>query len=617
MSGTRKRYKSPKIAESEEENQTMETVANVNKRSRGKADQTTAKKRIKKNNTKVCATEANTEMDEETTVTFQEGENVIQMRVNRKDDNFGTSESEGSEVEEITFKNPELVDQTNNNATAMELEDGEYPKSDEELDKGELHSKTGQKGHRIQNKATVTNDANNDIATQQTALLATTSKGQSERAKVNDEVQELKATIKKMQKAIDNSGILETASLIKKHFGNESTTTHSKAGTLPDDSYSEVTIYQNALNDLIGKAETEEELTKERSEQDFGIENISSDNNTSSDNDKSLLQEQQSKRLSIDKLIADQRRVIEVGEKGAQKQTGRDTHEPVPSCSRDKTPDEIAEEKAAQLVKDAESSKIRMFQPPGTSQQINQNINQMFSVLADEDYMYLTAHVDDSLQQKIQRGEFVDLARLLPRDRVISEEDNRMQLVIKDGSSFWVPATGTLSISGFGKWSQAFRVYTDLFARANPMRASELIQYSHVIHTISQQFSWDNVYMYDKDFRLHMHRHPKRNWSLILQQAWAMRLREPLRMHSFTQRENNHNNSNNRFGGPKRSNANDICRRFNRGKCTYGMRCKYEHRCSYCFKIGHSVLNCRRAQADRSHNSSNDKAAEIKPEPKA
>ena len=146
----------------------------------------------------------------------------------------------------------------------------------------------------------------------------------------------------------------------------------------------------------------------------------------------------------------------------------------------------------------------------------------------------------------------MDPAKLLPRDRVIVEEDHRMQLVIKDGISYWVTMTDAMNISGFNKWSQAFRVYTDIFARANPMRASELIQYSLVIHTISQQFTWDNVYMYDKDFRLHMHRHPAPNWSMILQQAWAMRLREPLRTHGFVNREaqhnsySNHNNYNSR-----------------------------------------------------------------------
>ena len=50
-------------------------------------------------------------------------------------------------------------------------------------------------------------------------------------------------------------------------------------------------------------------------------------------------------------------------------------------------------------------------------------------------------------------------------------------------------------------------MFSDVYVRAYPNRASELVQYSHLIHTASQSYTWDNVYMYDKDFRLHSARH--------------------------------------------------------------------------------------------------------------
>ena len=48
--------------------------------------------------------------------------------------------------------------------------------------------------------------------------------------------------------------------------------------------------------------------------------------------------------------------------------------------------------------------------------------------------------------------------------------------------------------------------------------------------------------------------------------------------------------------------ANSPCRRFNRGRCNYGVNCRYEHRCTYCNKYGHGSVNCRKAIADRSNN---------------
>ena len=107
------------------------------------------------------------------------------------------------------------------------------------------------------------------------------------------------------------------------------------------------------------------------------------------------------------------------------------------------------------------------------------------------------------------------------------------------------------------------------------------------------QFVWENVYAYDKDFRLHMARYPGRNWSLILHQAWALRLRDKLRSGDFG-----------RSGGGQNSNSrrkNHVyCIRYNKtGKCSFGKGCKFEHRCEYCHKFGHPVINCRKLQADR------------------
>ena len=142
-----------------------------------------------------------------------------------------------------------------------------------------------------------------------------------------------------------------------------------------------------------------------------------------------------------------------------------------------------------------------------------------------------------------------------------------------------------------------------MYSRAHPERASELFQYSHIISMIASQFHWDNVYMYDKDFRLHMARHPERSWAIILQQAWSLRLKDKL---------NNHNSNNGNYGqgrnGKGNNNKNkEICRRFNRGRCSYGSTCRYEHKCNFCNKYGHPVIHCRKAQAER-----NERTSEIK-----
>ena len=59
----------------------------------------------------------------------------------------------------------------------------------------------------------------------------------------------------------------------------------------------------------------------------------------------------------------------------------------------------------------------------------------------------------------------------------------------------------------------------------------------------------------------------------------------------------------------KKIDINDICHRFNRGKCSFSPTCKYEHHCSFSLKWGHAVINCHKAMAERNHKVNNGGAA--------
>ena len=154
-----------------------------------------------------------------------------------------------------------------------------------------------------------------------------------------------------------------------------------------------------------------------------------------------------------------------------------------------------------------------------------------------------------------------------------------MEIVNRGGMSYWVPLADrdNVSINSFYKWEQAFRVYSNIYTYYHPERAGELIQYNHVIYTASQTYAWDNVYRYDREFRTHMNRHHlNRGWAVILQQAWSMYLKDRVPGNSFS-------------GGSKGNGSvrRKLCFDYNQGLCTFGKRCKFEHRCSFCNKFGH------------------------------
>ena len=169
-----------------------------------------------------------------------------------------------------------------------------------------------------------------------------------------------------------------------------------------------------------------------------------------------------------------------------------------------------------------------------------------------------------------------------------SQEDTRMELVSRGGSTYFVPVNeNTGTISHFGRWEQAFRVFSNVYLQTYPSRATELIQYNHLIYTASLSSVWENVYRYDKEFRMHLSNFPNRNWGVILQQAWSIYLKDRI------QRNDDRAGS----SGSGYAKKKEICKRFNKGKCTSGYRCSYDHRCLICGKFGHGAHICRNKKA--------------------
>ena len=256
----------------------------------------------------------------------------------------------------------------------------------------------------------------------------------------------------------------------------------------------------------------------------------------------------------------------------------------------------LEQERAEQVIREAEKAKARMFDISGKDKLDGLN-ELMHSVMVDETYKVIGAHVDEATRGKIQSFAYVDLARLLPRDRIVEEEDNHLTWVQRNGQSCLVPATecesnsGNGVISSYSKWHLAFRIYSEILTAKFPYKASELIQYEHVIYMASQTYSWQNVYMYDKDFRIHISKNPLRTWTVILQLAWNMRLKDKISGDRTYFKGNN--------GSATKK---EPCRCFQHGRCNYGLNCKFEHRCTICTKFGHGTYMCRR-RMDRTNSS--------------
>ena len=255
------------------------------------------------------------------------------------------------------------------------------------------------------------------------------------------------------------------------------------------------------------------------------------------------------------------------------------------------------EDQADDIIRQAEMSKATMFNTRGTNNDFYSHVDKgdrlaHVAVVVDDSYIVIGVHVDPNLQQKICRGEYIDFACLLPKKKFSDEQ--RMELINRGGQSFFVSVSDNGNgITSFSKWEQAFRIFMNIYTRRYPERATELVQYNHIIFTASSSYIWENVYMYDKEFRAHMSRFPGHSWAIILQQAWTIYLKDRLR-------SNNQDNFRNNGQKCKK----DVCKRFNKGLCTAGLSCKYDHWCIECERFGHGAHICRRRSSNQNGNAS-------------
>ena len=75
---------------------------------------------------------------------------------------------------------------------------------------------------------------------------------------------------------------------------------------------------------------------------------------------------------------------------------------------------EQARESANEAILQAERYRAEIEQPQGRN--LFQNPPQG-RVLSDDNFFHITCHVDSATKKKIENGEFIELEKLLPKDR--------------------------------------------------------------------------------------------------------------------------------------------------------------------------------------------------------
>ena len=229
-------------------------------------------------------------------------------------------------------------------------------------------------------------------------------------------------------------------------------------------------------------------------------------------------------------------------------------------------------------------------------------ISPSFADNNDDNFFHITCHVETNLRKQIKNGEFIDLEKLLPRERFGSSSDEkRLELVLHDGMTYFSPMSDhNNKISSLRKWEQSFRIYAVIYTNKHPEQASEIWQYIYVINLAAASYQWENVYFYDVTFRHLMAMKPKCSWAKTYVQGWNLAMTDALGKPQWPAGvQSNFHNAQHKFqdGTTKRDWRDNCCWKYNKNKCRKSANdCDWDHRCTYCGGWNHSYANCRKRQ---------------------
>lgn len=253
--------------------------------------------------------------------------------------------------------------------------------------------------------------------------------------------------------------------------------------------------------------------------------------------------------------------------------------------------EERAWDQADEVIRDIQRNKADLAKPAGGWKR------ELQSLLIDMRHFHLTSHVDRKLRKTILDGDFtVDFRKLTPHSGSRCEVDNQLQVVHQEGSTYFVPVDcdNVKDITSCKQWEVAFKVFMGIYISKWPERSDELLQYSHNVQVAATMYPWENVFNYGIAMREIHTDHPERLWGQICQHTWALELGEPSQKTNFVQ-ANNTSTATPNVRSPRK-----VCWKFNKGRCTYGAACEYDHRCSVCGGRNHGRSTCyKRGKKDR------------------
>ena len=266
--------------------------------------------------------------------------------------------------------------------------------------------------------------------------------------------------------------------------------------------------------------------------------------------------------------------------------------------------EKYAQDIAQRAILEAEKFKATLEHPQGMSVDSLANLERLRFWDNDDDFFHIICHIEQQLVEKIQRGEFIELAKLLQKPDHLrgDDEGGKLNLINKDGEEYLIRTKNSAEkVNSIRKWDQAFRTYAAIYCQKHPTRAVEMLQYADVINQAALKFNWESVSKYDYVFRQLMAKKPFRSWAKTYTQGWTLILSgNDNASRQIGQVRNGQNLTGRSQKGDWRDNC---CWNYNKRECRFGKNCRFEHRCTFCGAYGHPSQSClKKNNAKRRHS---------------
>ena len=136
----------------------------------------------------------------------------------------------------------------------------------------------------------------------------------------------------------------------------------------------------------------------------------------------------------------------------------------------------------------------------------------------------LNCPLEQKLQNKILRGEYIDFSLLLP-DSLAWPQAPDIQLRVDDSSPGSSPVTMVRKrkpiIDSFHKWLDAFTAYALVIVSSHPRRSLELFQYQQIISRAASKFQGTAFLAYDEHFRRQAANDLRISWDQVDIELWT------------------------------------------------------------------------------------------------